>query len=455
MPDISKLTILYVEDEPELRDHVGYALRLYIDTVLTASNGQEALELVRLNKPDILISDIRMPLMDGLELTVLVRRKFPSIPVLLCTAFTDTAYLLKAIELGVAAYIPKPIDITRLIAAIKQAAIPILQGREIQRLRSKAVHDCIILKSDNPAMHALCEQITQVADSTYSVVVKGESGTGKSTVAELLHAMSSRNAKHSLTLDCRSRSAEQLETELFGKTSGRGRPTTQRDNGVLREISGGTLVIDTPELLPLPLQERLLNLLEKSAYLPTGGTDSIHCDLRVVTLTTLDLAKEAQEGRFNNNLWLRLSDVVLNIPPLRERSEDIPAFCQSLLARAADDLGRRCPGLSPDAVKLLQKEPWPGNFRQLKQCIRQAAFRTDGQIIPADLKPLLTSPAVTAATALEALPSFKLTTLEAWGIQRALQATSGKKMQAAELLGISYNAFKEKLKKYEMQEPAS
>jgi DNA-binding NtrC family response regulator len=455
MTDITKLVVLYVEDEPELRDHVGYALRLYIDTVLTASNGQEALELIRRTKPDILISDIRMPQMDGLELTVRIRRQLPGIPVLLCTAFTDTDYLLKAIELGVAAYIPKPIDTERLIAAITRAALPILQNREIQRLRSRAVHDCLILKSNNPAMQLLGEQISQVADSSYAVVIKGESGTGKSTVAELLHTMSNRNARHCLTVDCRSRSAEQLEAELFGKSSGRGRPATQRDTGVLGDISGGTLVLDAPELLPLPLQERLLNLLEKRAYLPTGGTDTIHCDLRVLTLTTLDLAKEALEGRFNNNLWLRLSDVLLEIPPLRERSVDIPAFCCSLLALAADDLGCRCPVLSPEAVRLLQKETWPGNFRQLKQCLRQAVFRTDGLITPADLKPLLTAPVVTTAISLETLPSFSLSALEEWGMQRALQASNGKKMLAAELLGISYNAFKEKLKKYGMQEPAS
>ena len=139
MRDISKLTILYVEDEPELRDHVAFALRLHIDTVTTAANGQEALELIRLNQPDIVISDIRMPVIDGLALTATLRQKYPAIPVILCTAFTDTDYLLKAIELGVAAYIPKPINTESLLAAIRQAALPILQRREIQRLKTEAL----------------------------------------------------------------------------------------------------------------------------------------------------------------------------------------------------------------------------------------------------------------------------------------------------------------------------
>ena len=455
MRDISKLTILYVEDEPELRDHVAFALRLHIDTVATAANGQEALELIRLNQPDIVVSDIRMPVMDGLALTATLRQKYPAIPVILCTAFTDTDYLLKAIELGVAAYIPKPINTESLLAAIRQAALPILQLREIQRLKTEALRAGGLMIGDNPSMKALAEQITQVADSDYSVAVCGESGTGKSVVAELLHGMSGRKAKRLLTVNCRSRSAEQLEVELFGKATGRGRPMTVRDGGVLHEISGGTLLLDAPELLPLQLQERILTLLEKRSYLPTGGTVALPCDVRVVTLTTADLGKEAAQGRFSDPLWLRLSDVVLNLPPLRERIADIAALCRIFLGQAADDLGCACPKLSPDALTLLQAEPWPGNFRQLKQFIRRVVFHGGAIITAGDVRANIAETVGTVGAggvvgAKDFLPlqSHKLTDLEQWAIQRAMHATGGKKMQAAELLGISYNAFKEKIRRY-------
>ena len=448
MHDVSTLTILYAEDEPELRDHVAFALRLHIDSVETAANGKEALERISENRPDIVISDIRMPVMDGLELTTALRQKYPGIPVILCTAFTDTDYLLKAIELGVAAYIPKPIDTGRLLEAITQAALPILQRREIQRLKTEVLRSGGLMIGDNPAMKALGEQITQVADSNYSVVVCGESGTGKSAVAELLHGMSGRKTKRHLTVNCRSRSAEQLEMELFGRAPGRGRPATARDGGVLHEINGGTLLLDAPELLPLPLQERILSLLEKQSYLPSGGTETLPCDVRVVALTTADLGKEAAAGRFSTALWHRLSDVVLNLPPLRERTADIPAFCRTFLVQAADDLGCVCPELSPDALTLLQAESWPGNFRQLKQFIRRAVFHAGAVITAADLE-MHTVGAKNLFPRRDEL-SYKLTDLEQWAITRALHATTGKKMQASKLLGISYNAFKEKMKRFGM-----
>lgn len=456
MHDISNISVLYVEDEPELRDHVAFALRLHLDTVATAANGREALELIHMNRPDIVVSDIRMPVMDGLELTAALRQEYPDLPVLLCTAFTDTEYLLKAIELGVVAYIPKPIDTGRLLEAIRQAALPILQRMEIQGLKTEALRAGGLMIGDNPAMKTLGGQIAQLAESGYSVVVRGEAGTGKSAVAELLHGLSGRRRKRLLTVDCRSRSADQLEAELFGRMPGRGRPSASRDGGVLNEINGGTLLLDAPELLPLPLQERILALLEKRAYLPTGGSEPLPCDVRVIALTSVDLDTEVTEGRFSRNLLMRLSDAVLNLPPLRERRDDIPAFCSLFLAQAVDDLGRACPEMSPDALALLQTEAWPGNIRQLKQFIRRAVFHGGAVITANDVRASSIAGVGTAgakdAGAKDILPlqSFKLADLEQWAVQRAMIATGGKKMQAAELLGISYNAFKDKLKRYEL-----
>lgn len=297
-------------------------------------------------------------------------------------------------------------------------------------------------------MKALGEQIARLAESDYSVVVKGETGTGKSRVAELLHRMSDRKARHLFTVDCRSRSAEQLETELFGRLPGRGRPSASRDGGVLSEINGGTLVLDAPELLPLPMQERVLSLLEKRTYLPAGGIVPLPCNVRMVALTSVDLEKEAAEGRFSRNLLMRLSDAVLNLPPLRERREDIPAICRLFLVRAADDLGRACPEISPDAMTLLQAKPWPGNFRELKQLLRRAVFHAGAIVTTNDVR--LDNMEGNDLKEGNHIPrqSLKLTDLEEWAIRKALQKTEGKKMQAAELLGISYNAFKDKLKRY-------
>ena len=457
MLDISELSVLYVEDEPELREHVAYALRLHIKNVRAAANGREALAIIRSNRPDVVISDIRMPVMDGLELAALLRKELPALPFLLCTAFTDTDYMLKAIELGVAAYIPKPIDTERLLAAVRQAVLPVLQQREIERLKSESIRSCGILTGSGQAIKTLGERISQVVDSDYSVVITGEPGTGKNAVAEWIHKMSRRKIKPLLSLNCRSRSAEQLENELFGRLTARGRTPASRDCGALHEIDGGTLLIDAPELLTLHLQERILALLEQKSYCPNGSAASLHCDVRVIALTSVDMAGEVTAGRFLQNLWLSLSDVVFVIPPLRERTEDIPLFCRTFLARAVDDMGSACPKLAPEAIKCLQKEPWPGNLRQLKQIVRRLAFHAEEIITAEDLKPLLAAGNIVGTKTLlphddllqqmDAL-SFKLTDLEEWAIHRALRATDGKKMQAAELLGVSYNAFKDKLKRH-------
>jgi DNA-binding NtrC family response regulator len=457
MFDISELSVLYVDDEPELREHVAYALRLHIENVTTAANGREALAIIRSNRPDVVISDIRMPVMDGLELATLLRKELPDLPFLFCTAFTDTDYMLQAIELGVAAYIPKPVDTERLLAAVRQAVLPVLQLREIERLKSESLQSCRILTGSGPAIKTLGERISQIVDSDYSVVITGEAGTGKSAVADWIHKTSRRKKKPLLSINCRNRSAEQLENELFGRLTARGRTPLSRDCGALHEIDDGTLLLDAPELLPLQLQERILDLLEQKSYCPTGSSASLHCDLRVIAVTSVDLAGEVTAGRFLQNLWLSLSDVVFVIPPLRERTEDIPIFCRTFLARAADDMGTICPKLAPEAIKCLQKELWPGNLRQLKQVVRRLVFHAEEIITAEDLKPLLAAGNIVGAKNLlphddllqqrDAL-SFKLTDLEEWAIHRALRATDGKKMQAAELLGISYNAFKDKLKRY-------
>ena len=341
MNDLAALSILYVEDEPELRDHVTYALKLHINTVATATNGKEALESVRLRRPDVVISDIRMPIMDGLELTAALRHEFPDLPVIICTAFTDTDYLLKAIELGVAAYVPKPIDTFRLLTNIKQAALPVLQHLEIARLKSEIIQARGLLIGTSHAMSKLGEQIAHVAASDYSVVVRGEAATGKNAIAELLYGMSKRKGKAFFTIDCRNRSSEQLEAELFGTAAGRGRPAVDRAGGVLRELDGGTIVFDAPELLSLPLQGRILHLLEEHSYIPTGAIEPFFCNVRAIAITTTDLEKESQAGRFRRELWLRLSDAVLTVPPLRERKDDLPRFCRAFLAQAAADLGRQ------------------------------------------------------------------------------------------------------------------
>ncbi|AJY70008.1 Fis family transcriptional regulator [Geobacter sulfurreducens] len=447
MGELTDVTILYVEDEPVLREQVVFALRMHFSRVLSACDGKEAMRMIRAECPDVVVSDIRMPAMDGLTLASLLKTELPDLPVVLCTALHETDHLLKAIELGVAAYVSKPIDLEKLQHAIRLASLPCVNRREIARLRSEAAISNGLLGEDS-VMRPIAEQLQRVADTDLSVMLLGEPGTGKNFLAAKVHALSKRKTRPFLAVDCLARTPEQLEKELFGEAKGRGRPSSGATE-LLSEADGGTLLLDGPERLPLQLQQRLFNLLEDGMFVPNGSIRPAACNLRVITVTGANLDKLAQAGTFSQELLERLKDVEVTLPPLRERRSDIPLLARFFLAVAADEFGRHCPSMTTEAEELLQQQQWPGNLRQLKQLMRRALFMAGNPISGAGLKPLIGQAASPIVPDL--LPSsLDLTELEKWAIIQALAATDGKKQQAARLLGVSYNTFKDKIRRYNL-----
>lgn len=447
MDELTDLTVLYVEDEPDLREQVAFALRMHFARVLTADNGKEALGAIGREVPDVVVTDIRMPVMDGLALASRLKEKVPDLPVVLCTAFHETDHLLRAIELGVAAYVSKPIDFEKLRQAIELAGRPAVSQREIRQLRSEAAISGRLLGAES-IMRPIAEQLQQVADTDLSVMLDGEPGTGKNFLAGRIHALSKRKARPLLTVDCHGRTPEQLERELFGDSRGRGRPAANATD-LLAAADGGTLLLDGPEQLPLPLQLRLFRLLEEGMFVPNSALAPVACNLRVVTVTSANLDKLAQAGAFSPELLLRLRDVQVTLPPLRDRHCDIPLLARFFLAVSADEFSRPCPAMAADAEVLLQQQSWPGNLRELKQLMRRALFMAGNPVSAAGLKPLLSQ--VVNPMVPDILPSsLNLVDLEQWAIAQALTATNGKKLQAARLLGISYNTFKDKLRRYNL-----
>jgi DNA-binding NtrC family response regulator len=445
MSDLSEISVLYVEDEPDLREHIAFGLKLHVGTILTAADGKQALEMVRRRRPDLVVTDIRMPQMDGLALASALNAEFPGLPVVICTAFTDTAYLIKAIELGVAAYVSKPIDNAQLLAAVERIAQPILQRRELERLKGETARSRNVIFGSSPAMQAVADQVVRSADSDFSILIQGEPGCGKSTLAALIHSMSRRSKRPLVHIDAQARDAEQLEAELFGTPAGRGRPSATPNHGVLASACGATLLLDSPEALPLPLQARLLRVLEEGKYTPAGSIACIPCDLRVLATSSADLAAEARAGRFRQDLLLQISDNVITIPPLRSRAEDIASIAGRLLSEAANDLEMSRPELLPETLALLAGHPWPGNCRQLRQVLRRSLLVDSDKICAATMKQLLGAAPVAAQTP---PPKLNLAELERWAVGEALAASGGRKMEAARMLGISYNTFKDKLVKY-------
>ena len=445
MSDLKQITVLYVEDEPLLQKYVALSLSLHVGTVLTAPDGFEALEMVRRRRPDLVVTDIHMPRMDGLELAAALGEEFPGLPVVICTAFTETAYLLRAIDLGVAAYVPKPIDNAQLLAAIRRTAHPILQQRELERLKKESANSRSVIFGSSPAMQQVAEQLLRTADSDFSILLQGEPGCGKSTLAALIHGMSRRSKRPLVSVDAQARDPEQLAAELFGLPPGRGRPSANRDAGLLAPANGATLLLEAPETLPPSLQARLLRVIEERRYTPAGSIDSIPCDLRILAATSADLSAEVRAGRFRADLLLQISDTVVSIPPLRSRVEDIGQLAAKLLSEAARDLEIASPELPPESLALLCAHPWPGNCRQLRQVLRRSLLVNTGKIAPSTVKQLLGAAPVFAPSS---APKLNLAELERWAVGEALAACGGKKMEAARMLGISYNTFKDKLSRY-------
>ena len=447
MNELTDVTVLYVEDEPDLRDQVAFALRMHFTRVVAAENGAEAVEAARREAPDVVVTDIRMPEMDGLALATRLKEDFPDLPVVMCTALHETEHLLKAIELGVAAYVSKPINFEKLRLTIESAARPVIHQREIRRLRCEAAISGRLMAPES-AMLSIAEQLEQVADTDLSVMLDGEPGTGKNFLAGRIHALSKGKLRPLLTVDAHGRSAEQLEQELFGDCRRRGRPAAYATE-LLAVADGGTLLLDGPEELPLPLQQRLFRLLEDGMFVPNSSIDPVPCKLRVITVTSANLDKLAQAGLFSPELLQRLRDFHLTLPPLRERQCDISLLARFFLAASADEFGRPWPALTDDAEQLLKQQPWPGNLRELKQLMRRALFMAGNPISVSGLKPLLGQAAAPVSSDL--MPSsLNLAVVEQWAIVQALTATSGKKLQAARLLGISYNTFKDKLRRYNL-----
>ncbi len=449
MDDKTPITVLYVEDEPDIRKPVCTALEMYFERVLVAANGREGIEIFSREAPDVVVSDIRMPVMDGLEMIKRIRSLSPGTPVIFTTAFTETTYLLKAIELGVSAYIRKPLDCRQLIEAIMLAAIPVLQRAELCRVIQRELNSLAMHLGDSPAMKPVIEQAQRIASTDYAIIIQGETGVGKSHLAALIHGLSHRRELPFITLNISSLPESLVESELFGHTKGAFTGAVAAKSGLFEEAQGGTLFLDDVDCIPLSVQAKLLHAVEQKRYFPIGGTKPVEVDVRIIAASNRDLLLKTQEGLFRKDLYYRLGDLVMTLPPLRERGDDISRLARFFLNDIARELKRTPPRLAPDAIMELCQYQWPGNIRELKSVMKRAALFAGEVISAADLNNVMKN----AHQAASAASSVRLQTLEELqyqAVKTALAATEGKRMEAARLLDVEYRKFKRMLDKYHL-----
>ncbi|MDO9308365.1 MAG: sigma-54 dependent transcriptional regulator [Deltaproteobacteria bacterium] len=454
MTDLSNLTVLLVEDEDELRQETVAFLELYCKRVIQAGNGREALSMIDAQRPDLVISDIRMPVMDGLELAACLNVRRPDMPVIFCTAFTETGYLLKAIELGVAAFVRKPVDTDELLAVIAKAVLPLLQKFEINLLSAELTASMGSQMGDSPAHRAVAEQAARVARTPFNVLLGGETGTGKSRLATIIHAMSSRRDAAFVTVQMGALPLNLVESELFGHVKGVFTGADRNRTGLAEAANGGTMFLDDIESCPPELQAKLLRFVEEKKFTPLGSTVEKKVDVRIIAASNRNLMQEVQEGRFRQDLYYRLTDTTIIMPPLRETPAAIAPLAMKLLRETCDELGRGLPFLDQGAVGLLGRMPWPGNIRQLKSVIRRAALDAGSFIGEADIAMHADACGHPKKTSTDmgthAPPPFPcgMDELECWSLKQALSYCDGKRMKTATMLGMNYYTFRRRLEKH-------
>ncbi|MGE0871794.1 MAG: sigma-54-dependent transcriptional regulator [Kofleriaceae bacterium] len=455
-------TVLLVDDEPGVLFTLSEVLAERGHRVLTARSGAQALS--QLEDADAVLTDLSMPGMDGLELMAAIAQRDPQLPVILLTAHGSERIAVAAMKRGAYHYLAKPFDIDEVAVVIERA----LEARQLRvdnrRLAAERTLGRRIVGTSKP-MRRLLEATGRVASRDVTVLVRGETGTGKEFVAELLHAESARATKPLVRFNCAALPAELADAELFGHARGAFTGATTQRAGFFAQADGGTLILDEIGELPLAVQGKLLRVLQEGEIQPVGGRiDKV--DVRVVASTNRDLAAEAKAGTFREDLYYRLAVVELVVPPLRERRDDIPALATEFARRYGDKFGLGAITLEPALIEALGRADWPGNVRQLENTIaRLAALSAGGVIGLADYEAAVgaqpiareepTSGELAAddqAPAPDARngPSLKeqVEAFERGLVARALDAAGGNQSEAARRLGVSRVTLIDKMKKY-------
>ncbi|HEX9078037.1 MAG TPA: sigma-54 dependent transcriptional regulator [Desulfuromonadaceae bacterium] len=467
MIDLKNLTILLAEDEAELRRETAAFLELYCGRILPAANGREALALFEGQRPDLVISDIRMPVMDGLELAARLKERGPDTPLIFCTAFTETAYLLRAIELGATAFVRKPVDTEDLLAAIAKAALPVIQRREINGLSAELTASVAAQMGDGAAMRTIAELAAHVARTPFSVLLQGETGSGKSRLAGIIHSLSPRREGPFVPVNLGAIPEHLAESELFGHLRGAFTGAERTRAGFVEAAQGGTLFLDDIESCPAAVQVKLLRLVEEKRFTPVGSAAEKRADVRVIAASNRNLKEEAAAGRFREDLYYRLADVVIPLPPLRETPDAIVPLALRFLRETSDELRRDAPLLDPEARRKLVAMPWPGNVRQLKSAIRRTMLTAGAVITDVDIAAATSdqescmigrSAPESAAASPPPFPC-SMDDLEKWSLEQALGFCGGKRMKAALMLGMNYYTFRRRLERHGIspgeEEPAT
>jgi two-component system NtrC family response regulator/two-component system response regulator HydG len=455
----SKGRVVVIDDEVNAASALETLLREDGYDVAKANDARTGLQLLEKTEADLVLTDLRMPGMDGLELLARIKETRPETMVILMTAYGTVKTAVKAMKLGAEDYLGKPIDVEELEVILQKALEKKHLLEETKTLRERLEHKYRFdnLVGESPEMLAAFKTIRQVAPSSASVLLLGESGTGKELFAQALHQNSPRKHKPFVRVACAALPETLLESELFGHEKGSFTGAVFTRAGRFEAAAGGTLFLDEIGDISPTVQVKLLRFLEEREFERVGGNKTFRVDVRIVAATHRDLKKKLEDGSFREDLYYRLNVIEVHIPPLRERAGDIPLLAQHFLDKFAAANGKQIEGLSDDVLALLLKHAWPGNVRELENALERAVvLASDSLLTPAHFPTLRGAageparPSAASGSALR-IPGSTLAELEREAILRTLEAVGGSTSRAASILDISARKIQYKIKEYQQQ----
>jgi len=446
--------ILIVDDDPGIRESFRLILEEHYE-LIEAGDGRQAIEIVRTSDIDLVLLDIRLPEMDGIEVLERIKALDDQVEVILVTAVKTVRTAVAAMKLGAFDYVTKPFEEDDLLSVVRRALERRSLEREVVFLRSELArrHDPGEIVGHHPEMQKLFRLIAQVARNATTVLITGESGTGKELVARAIHRQSPRRDKPFVPVNPAALSETLLESELFGHEKGSFTGAFQRKLGKLEMAQGGTLFLDEIGTLKPELQGKLLRVLQEREIERVGGTRTIRIDVRVIAATNADLKQAVATHAFREDLYYRLNVMPISVPPLRDRRDDIPLLVEHFIRRYNAEMNKHVDGLSPEAMTVLREYPWPGNVRELQNIIERLVGLVEAPIIGVNDLPLdvlLPDSAVRLRQA-ETLPLRQATEeFEKQIVMRVLERVRWNRSEAARILGIHRNSLKTMLTRWDL-----
>ncbi|MGD8858451.1 MAG: sigma-54 dependent transcriptional regulator [Myxococcales bacterium] len=446
--------VLVVDDEANAREALVELLADEGYETASAADGRRALEAMHDFAPQVVLTDLKMPGLDGIGLLQKARERYPHVAFVVMTAFGSIDTAVEAIKSGAENYLTKPVDLDALSALVARAMEKAKLSEETASLRERLEARFTLgnIVGDHPSMQRLAKLVHQVARSRASVLIHGETGTGKELIAAAIHQSSPVSHGPFVRLNCAALAENLLESELFGHEKGAFTGAVGRRQGRFEQADEGTLFLDEVSEIPAALQVKLLRFLQEKEFERVGGNETIRVQVRIVAATNRDLAELVEAGEFREDLYYRLNVVRLDVPPLRARRSDIPLLAHHFMREHARENGFDIKGFTREALDLLMAYPWPGNVRELENAIERAVVMTTDETIGVEQLPELST--TRSGDDLRLLvPGVTLAELERTAIQQALDACAGSTKQAAEMLGISRRKIQYRLKEWEEDPP--